>query len=228
LSFAERISMLDSLLHPGSYLGFFAVIALTGCGLPLPEEAPVILAGILSAQPDGLHPTWAFASCLLGALVGDSAMYAIGYRFGHSLVRRHPKLSKLLDAEDERQFEKAIKRHGFKVLLLARFMVGVRAPVYLAAGVIRMPYKRFLLWDLVCATAVVGVFFGLSHYFGQDIANMFKRGEVAVTALVVLAVAVVAFIALKRYRRRLIEKVLESAESLPTTETAAPDHREAM
>jgi membrane protein DedA with SNARE-associated domain len=198
----------DSILHPVGYFGFFTAIALTGCGLPLPEEMFVILAAVFSAQ-GSLHPVWAFVACVLGALVGDSAMYAIGHRFGHSLLRRHPKMGALLGAQEERRFETAVRRHGFKVMLLSRFMVGVRAPVYLAAGVVRMPYRRFLLWDLVCATLVVGVFFWLSYYFGQGIANLFKRAEAAVTVIVVLVVAVIAFIALKRYRRRLLEKVIE-------------------
>jgi membrane protein DedA with SNARE-associated domain len=200
--------LFDSILHPGSYLGFFTVIALTGCGLPLPEEAPVIVAGILSAQGN-LHPGWALIACILGALVGDSAMYGIGHRFGHSLLRRHPKLGSLLGAQEERRFETAVRRHGFKVMLLSRFMVGVRAPVYLAAGVVRMPYSKFLMWDLVCATLVVSIFFGLSFFFGQSIAHLFKQAEVAVTVIVLLTIGVIAFIALKRYRRRLLEKVME-------------------
>jgi len=95
---------------------------------------------------------------------------------------------------------------------------------------VRMPFRRFILWDLVCATLVVGVFFGLSHYFGQDIARMFKRAEVAATVIAILAIGVMAFIALKRYRRRLLEKVIKSAEALPPTDPSAPgdSHREAM
>lgn len=214
--------MLDHFLHPGSYFGFFAVIALTGCGLPLPEEAFVIFAGILAAQGN-LHPSWAFAACVLGALVGDSAMYGIGYRFGHSLLLSHPKIGKLLGADHEQMFEKAIQRHGFKVLLLSRFMVGVRAPVYLAAGVVRMPYRRFLMWDLVCATSVVAAFFSLAYYFGDAIAHSLRRAEVAVTVAVLCVIGVIAFIALKRYRRRLLVKVIESAEALPPDKTAARD-----
>ena len=42
--------MLASLLHPSSYIGFFLFIALTGCGLPIPEEAAIVVAGVLSSQ----------------------------------------------------------------------------------------------------------------------------------------------------------------------------------
>ena len=217
--------MIDSLLHPGSYFGFFLFIALTGCGLPLPEEVAVILAGVLSAEGK-LEPTWAFASCLAGAIVGDAMVYAIGYRFGHSLLRRHPKFGKLLGADHEKQFELAIRRHGFKVLLAARFMVGVRAPVYLAAGVVRMPFRRFLLWDLICASLVVGAFFGLSYYFGDDIARLLKQVEITATLILLAIVAVVAFIALKRHRGQLLEKVIEKAEA-PTKKELEEDVREA-
>jgi membrane protein DedA with SNARE-associated domain len=217
--------VIDSLLHPSSYFGFFLFIALTGCGLPLPEEVAVILAGVLSAEGK-LDPALAFGSCLAGAIVGDAMVYAIGYRFGHSLLRRHPKFGKLLGADHERQFELAVRRHGFKVLLAARFMVGVRAPVYLAAGSIRMPFRKFLLWDLVCATMVVGAFFALSFIFGDAIAQLLKQAEVTATLVVLCCLAVVAFIALKRHRARLLEKVIENAET-PVKQDIDDDIREA-
>jgi membrane protein DedA with SNARE-associated domain len=209
-----------SLLHPGSYLGIFALMVLTGCGLPVPEEVFIIGAGILSAQGD-LRPEIAFASCLLGALVGDAAMYSIGRRFGHNLIYLHPKFARFVGAEREEFFERAILRHGFKVLLLARFMVGVRGPVYLAAGVVRMPFLRFLVWDLICATLVVGSFFLLAYNFGDDIARLLRDAEVMLTVVVLAILAVVAFIALRRHRRQLLEKVIEKVEAEPTAEEKA-------
>ena len=212
--------MFALLLHPGSYLGIFVLMVLTGCGLPVPEEVFIIGAGILSAQGD-LRPEIAFASCLLGALVGDAAMYSIGRRFGHNLIYLHPKFARFVGAEREEYFERAILRHGFKVLLLARFMIGVRGPVYLAAGVVRMPFLRFLAWDLVCATLVVGAFFSLSYNFGDDIARLLRDAEVMLTVVVLAVLAVVAFIALRRHRRQLLEKVIEKVEAEPTAEEKA-------
>jgi membrane protein DedA with SNARE-associated domain len=138
-------------------------------------------------------------------------MYHIGRRFGHNLAWIHPKLAKIVHADREEYFEKAILRHGFKVLFLARFMVGVRGPVYLAAGVVRMPFKQFLLWDLVSATAVVGLFFGLSYYFGQDIARLLRDAELTLTLVVLAVVLGVGLIAIRRRRRRLTEKIIKDA-----------------
>jgi membrane protein DedA with SNARE-associated domain len=208
-----RPSMFDWLLQSGSYLGIFVFMVLTGCGLPLPEEVAIVYAGVRSAHGE-LVTAAAFVACLLGALIGDAAMYGIGRRFGHSLVRRHPRLAHLVHAEREEHFERAIVRHGFKVLLIARFMVGIRGPVYLAAGVVRMPFRRFVLWDLFCATLVVSAFFALSYYLGayldrESIGRMVRDTEMLITAIVLVGAGVIAFFALRRHRRKLLRQVLD-------------------
>lgn len=198
---------MEFLLENGGYLGIIIFLVLTGCGLPIPEEVPIVLAGIFSAQ-GRLEPEWAFAACLFGALLGDSVMYAIGYHFGHGLVAAHPKFGKFLGAQREAYFEQAIQRHGFKVMLLARFLVGVRGPVYLAAGVVRMPFRRFLLWDLICATLVVGTFFGLSYSYGEHITRLLRDAEMKLT-LIVLAIIGFAFLWwMRRRRQQLLDKAM--------------------
>src|SRR5262245_12680123 len=112
--------MLASLLHPVGYLGFFLFIASTGCGMPIPEEAAIVGAGVLSSQQQ-LHWPIAFAVCLAGAVVGDSFMYAIGHHWGHGIFTSHPRFAKLFASENEQQFKKAIESHALKVMLIARF-----------------------------------------------------------------------------------------------------------
>ncbi len=109
------------------YLSIIVVLILTGCGLPVPEEFPIIAAGVASSGADAhLNPWLALGACLIGALAGDSMLYTIGYHFGHNLVKAHPRLARLLHAEREARMEQLLNRHGLKVLFLARFMVGVR------------------------------------------------------------------------------------------------------
>jgi membrane protein DedA with SNARE-associated domain len=184
-----------------SYVGIIVVLILTGSGLPLPEEVPIVAAGVASALGK-LNPWWAFLSCLVGALMGDAVLYAIGYHFGHSLITRHPRFAHLLHAEHEAKIEQMIRRHGLKVFFLARFMVGIRAPVYLTAGILRMSFKRFVLIDLVCATAVVGSFFGLSYAYGDRVAGWIRDSEIGLTVVVaIVAVGVAAFFLWRRFRR---------------------------
>ena len=206
--------MQDILLSHGSYLGIVVFLILTGCGLPIPEEVPIVVAGLLSAQ-GVLMPQLALLACLVGAIAGDCVMYSIGFHFGHNLLKDHPKLAHFVRADREAKFEEMIERHGLKVLFAARFMVGVRSPVYLAAGILRIPFRRFLLMDLLCATAVVGTFFGLTYFFGEHVANLFHGVEIGLTVTVLLVIAIVAVVFL--WRRRVVARRSTSAD-LPVEE----------
>lgn len=192
--------MVGSLFHPGSYLGIFVFLVLTGCGLPVPEEVAIVLAGVLSAQGNLLTGP-ALAACLAGALLGDCIIYAIGRRWGPSLLVAHPRFAKLLRADREAKFEEAIERHAMKVLLLARFMVGIRGPVYLAAGAVGMPFRRFVLYDLLGVTIVVGGVFALSHAYGNQVLSWIRHAELTVTITVLAVVAAVGVYLYRRYRR---------------------------
>ena len=198
---------MDFLIESGGYLGIVLFLVLTGCGLPIPEEVPIVLAGIVSSQGN-LNPFLAFGAALLGALLGDMAMYAIGYHFGHGLAMRHPKLSKLVGGQREAYFEQSIQRHMFKVMLLARFMVGVRGPVYLSAGVARVPFRKFVLYDLFCATLVVGTFFWLAFFFGDNIVELIRDAELGFTLVVLLVLLILFLWWLRRQRQQVLDEVL--------------------
>lgn len=189
-----------------SYLGIIVVLILTGVGLPIPEEVPIVAAGVASAVGT-LNPWFAFASCLVGALIGDAMIYVIGYHFGHSLVTRHPRFAHLLHAEHEAKIEQMIRKHGLKVFFLTRFMVGIRAPVYLTAGILRMSFRRFILIDAFCATSVVGLFFGLSYLYGETVVDIIRRSEIGVTVIVAVAVCIIVCVLLIRRRRRRLAAV---------------------
>ncbi len=206
-----------------SYLGIIVVLILTGSGLPVPEEVPIVAAGIASSVGT-LNPWGAFFACLVGALAGDSVIYFIGYRFGHTLVTRHPRFAHLLHAEREAKIEQMIRKHGLKVFFLSRFMVGIRAPVYLTAGILRMSFRRFILIDAICATAVVGLFFGLSYAYGEHLTGLIRRSEIGFTVAVVLAsVAVVCVFLVKNYRKRKRTAMLEHEGREPACSAAAHD-----
>lgn len=199
--------MLAALFHPSSYLGIVVFLVLTGCGMPIPEEVAIVLAGVLSAE-GSLIPSAALAACLVGAILGDSVMYAVGYHWGRSLLNAHPRLAKLLHAEREPTFEAAIERHALKVMLLSRFMVGIRGPVYLAAGVVRMPFRRFLLFDSICASLVVSTFFLLSYAFGENVISWIRDAEITVTISVLIIIAAVGVYLYRRSRKTITKVVI--------------------
>lgn len=203
--------MTDILLSHGPYLAYLGIalfVMLTGAGFPVPEEVFIIIAGVASSQ--GFLDWWlAVAACLFGALAGDCLLYWIGYHFGSNVLREHHWWTRFVHPEREAQMEQMIDKHGLKVLFLTRFLVGIRAPVYLSAGVLRVPFRRFLLIDLFCATAVIGTFFGLSYFlgerYGEAIYHWIHDLEVLLTVIVVVAV-VAACIYFWRRRKRAAGK----------------------
>jgi membrane protein DedA with SNARE-associated domain len=101
-------------------------------------------------------------------------------------------------------------RHGVKALFLARFMIGVRSPVYLTAGILRVPFRRFLLADTFCAIAVVSVFFGLSFKFGDRITHLIRNSQLWLTGLVALVAVGVSLWLLMRRRKKLADDLQAS------------------
>ena len=215
--------MTDILLTHGSYLALVIVLILTGSGLPIPEEVPIIAAGVLAAQGT-LDPWLALGWCIFGAIVGDCIMYFIGYHFGRGVLREHPWWARFVTPHREAQIEVMFRRHGLKVFLVARFLVGLRSPVYLTAGILRVSFKRFFLIDLICATAVVGTFFGLTYWFGKYIAQWVRTGEVLLTIVVVIALAVVGIWLWQRYRRKAARAIFRPPHDRPP-DSAEDDNR---
>jgi membrane protein DedA with SNARE-associated domain len=106
------------------------------------------------------------------------------------------------------------KKHGEKIVMLARFLPGIRTPTYFTAGSVGMNYWRFMIYDSIAALASAPVFVVLGYYFGADIESLLTRiaaGERnVIIALVVLVVIGVLF---NRWRSRRDKKANADALS---------------
>lgn len=185
--------MFDSLLTTG-YIGLFVFIVLTGFGLPLPEELAVVTAGVMAARGQ-LEAIPALVVCMVAALLGDCAVYGLGRFAGRAGGRFRWLLPKVSD-ERLQATQALLHRHGFMILLVARFLVGFRFAVYLAVAASRLSFLRFVLLDSVCVVAVVGSFFALAHVFGERYGDaLFETLHTGhlIATVVVVVVAVVTF-----------------------------------
>lgn len=203
----------SSVIQSWSYFGIIAFLVLTGCGLPIPEEVPIIAAGVLSKQT--LNPWLALASCFIGAVLGDMVMYGIGRKFGRRLLANHGYFSSLLSPEREREIEDHFSRHGMKVLFTARFLVGIRSPIYITAGILKVPFKRFVIADMFCAAMVIPLFFGVSYLFSdhvQALWNWLRTAELAVTVTIVVG-AIAAYFIVRYVRKRRAARVADEASA---------------
>jgi membrane protein DedA with SNARE-associated domain len=81
--------------------------------------------------------------------------------------------------------------------------------VYLASGIMRVPFRRFIVFDLICATTVIGTFFGLSYFlserYGDSIYHWIHDAEMTVTAVVVVGLVIAALWWWRRHRRSAVD-----------------------
>ena len=140
-------------------------------------------------------------------------------------AKAHPRFAKLLDAENAAHFQTAIDGHALKVMLLARFLVGIRAPVYVMTGVVRMPYRRFLVYDIISATLVVSVVFSLAYFFGTNVREWVGHVEFYATLVVLGVIAIMGGVIYYRHRQAVMDFIFGS-EATSAENQPAPSSRE--
>lgn len=169
------------------YLGIILVLVLGGLGLPVPEEAPIILSAVLSRNGKMIWPL-ALASCFAGVLIGDFVVYALGY-FQGERVLSFPITRRFLSREREAQIKGYFHRHGIRILITGRFVPGFRTAAYLTAGILRLPPLKLFLADCVAASMSTLLMFGLGYFFANLLETYWKQaqGYMAVAAAVGIA-----------------------------------------
>lgn len=129
------------------YLVVGAVFLLCGLGLPLPEEIVLLAGGYFCAKfPDKAEVHWMMVWCATAILAGDLLPFVLGRVFGARLLRLR-WLRYLITKQRLASFDRWFRRRGDMVILIARFLAGLRVVAFFTAGTMKMPWRRFLLLD---------------------------------------------------------------------------------
>jgi len=218
----------EEFLRDWGYLGVFLGILATGVGFPMPEELPVVIGGALSG---GSHATWwvMLPVCIVGVIIGDSFLYGIGRFWGSRLVQRPFIKKRLLPPERLASITENFQKYGIKILLFARMTPGIRAPIFLTAGITRLPLAKFLIADGIYAVPGVSFLFFLGYWFTESMVDLIERNAQTVKAIVILVlVLAVAGYFIYRFLRRpvvtgdphemppLVEQVTHKLEQMST------------
>jgi membrane protein DedA with SNARE-associated domain len=186
----------------------FALVAIEGMGIPVPGETALITASVLAA--DGhFDIVEVIALAAAGAICGDNTGYWIARLGGRGLLERLPLVSHHV-ARFLPSSERFFDRHGPKAVFVARFFVGLRVTAAWLAGISHMRWLRFALFNamggILWATAV-----GLIAYeLGRAVVTAIERDGLY-AALVLIGLAVVAFLGLRLWRRRRAARAEPSA-----------------
>ncbi|HOI08953.1 MAG TPA: DedA family protein [Myxococcota bacterium] len=188
------------------------VLVLCGLGLPMPEDIVLVTGGVLAWLASPVEPL-TFAAMithpatltmvgtgLLGILVGDSIIFFAGRRIGGHVADSR-LLRRLVTPAKVRKVEAMMRRRGSVVVMLARFLPGLRAPTYFTVGHSRFPYWRFLLYDGLAALVSAPLWVLLGYWFGDDIRKAAETASRFSHIVLAAAVALVIVALVLRWRR---------------------------
>ncbi len=183
----------DDLLRMPPLLALLLVFALPALeasafvGFLVPAEPGVILGGVLANQHK--LSVWAvLAAAVIGAVAGDSIGYEVGRRWGRRLTAHVPH--RILRPERVAQAEESVRRLGGRAVFLGRFTTTLRVLVPGFAGMSRVPYREFLVWNaaggLIWATSfvVLGLVAGTQYKAAAHNATLVGVGLVVVLGAV--------------------------------------------
>jgi membrane protein DedA with SNARE-associated domain len=154
-------------LHQYGYWAVAGGLLLESVGLPVPGESLLIAGGALAGS--GRLPLAAvLAAGWAGAVAGCCLGYAIGLHGGRRLAVRYGRYV-LLNEERLARAEGFFVRHGGAVVIGARFVWGMRNVTGLVAGALRMPWRRFLAYNMAGAALWVGFWGMLAYELGERV-----------------------------------------------------------
>ncbi len=195
--------LLGAIISVGSGLGYAlpAIIGLESMGIPSPGETALILAAVLASQ--GKLQIWlVIVIASASAIAGDNLGYLLGRKLGRRVLTAEGPMQErrieVIDAGD-----RFFAKHGPKAVFIGRWIALVRFAVAWLAGIDRMPFGEFFVYNALGAITWATAYGLVGYYAGKAAADAItKYGVYAAIALVALIVAFVAWRVIRERRRK--------------------------
>jgi membrane-associated protein len=171
---------------------FAIVFAETGLVVTpfLPGDSLLFALGAMGARDIGIRLPLVTVLLIVAAVVGDAVNYWIGYRLGPAVFRRED--SRLLNKKHLLRAQEFYEKYGGKTIILARFVPVVRTFAPFVAGVGRMNFFRFWLFNIVGGVAWVLICVSAGYFLGS-IRWVKDHFEVVIVLIVFVSVLPMAF-----------------------------------
>ncbi|MGV6945944.1 DedA family protein [Sphingobacterium kyonggiense] len=170
-----------------TYLILFLIIfAETGLVVTpfLPGDSVLFAMGALIAKPEtNLNLGIMILLLIAAAILGDFVNYEIGKHFGNRVFKPNSKIFKPAYLEKTQSF---YEKYGLKTIIYARFVPIVRTFAPFVAGIVRMPYRKFGLYNIVGGILWVSLFLIAGYFFGQI---PFVKNNFSIVVLAIIAIS---------------------------------------
>jgi membrane protein DedA with SNARE-associated domain len=170
----------------------FIALILGGLGFPIPEELPLLLAGLALAQePVGVIQM--LVICYAGVLIGDQTMYLFGYLFGQKVLKAGANSTFFPGLTPERidEVREGLRKRRLVYVFVGRHLFFLRSATFVVAGTLRVPYWEFLIADALAALVSVALFVFLGYMFGgqlseETLSHIVRRAHIYIVVFVML------------------------------------------
>ena len=186
-----------------AHYGYWAIALALLCesaGIPVPGEVTLLFASFLAYSEHRLQLGWIIAVATLAGTVGGSLGYAVGEQGGRPLLERYQSILRIPPATLKRG-EELFARYGAAAIFVARFVFGLRVFAGPLAGVLRMRWRTFLLFNFLGAGVWATIIAGAGYLFGQHWRTLQRVMQRFNLAVLVVAALVLVFLWWK-YRRQ--------------------------
>ena len=188
--------LFETLRNYLAHWGYWAVggaLLLENAGVPVPGETILLLASFLAYSEHKLALPWIIAVGVCAATLGDNLGFASGSYGGRPLLERYQRTLRIRPAVIVRG-EELFARYGAATIFVARFIAGLRIIAGPLAGVLRMPWRKFLLFNFLGAVVWVSVIASVGYLFGKHwdaLVDLVQDANIAVAIVFVVACALV-------------------------------------
>ena len=185
------------------YLAVLFVLIICGFGVPIPEDITLVSGGIIAGMyPKQVNVHIMLVVSMFGVLFGDSTMYWLGRIYGARILRVR-FIRKFLTVQRLRMVRDKFDQYGNRVLFVARFLPGLRAPIYMVSGITRrVSYTRFVLLDFFAAIISVPIWVYLGYYGAHKRDWLMEQIKTGQTGIYILIGALALFISWKVYKAK--------------------------
>ena len=167
----------------------FGLLVMAGINLPISEDVMLFISALLAKKnPDQAIPL--FVGVYLGMYVSDLISYTLGWFLGPKLWKIR-YLKKISGPKKVAKLGKFYQKNGLLTLLIGRFIpFGVRNALFITAGISKMNFAKFALFDLAAVTVSCSLYFSLYYTFGMDIIEYVKRGNIILFTLFAIVLVI--------------------------------------
>ena len=176
--------------------GYWAVALALLCenaGIPVPGETALLLASFLAFSEHKLHLGWIIVVATCAATLGDNLGYAIGFYGGRPLLDRYQNIFRI-PQRTLQNGEALFERYGAAAIFFARFVVGMRVFAGPLAGVLRMRWRAFVVFNFLGAAVWVSLIASAGYLFGRHWRNLIRGMQRFNIAALIVALIVILFL----------------------------------